>query len=149
MEQVSERELVASRVINGPPRLVFEAWAKPELFTRWWVPKSCPITLVSHEMDVRVGGQYRLTFSAGPQTMDVFGKYLEVTPWSRLVWTNEEGGADAAVITTVSFEEQNGKTLLKMHDLHPSKEALDEAIASGATSGTPESLDQLAELLAP
>jgi uncharacterized protein YndB with AHSA1/START domain len=146
-ERKSERELVVSRRINGPPRLVFEAWSRPELFRRWWVPKSCPISLASCEMDVRVGGSYRLVFGVGSQAMAFFGKYLEVTPCSRLVWTNDEGGEDAAAITTVTFEERDGKTLLTMHDLHPSKEALDAAIASGSTDGTQESLDQLDELV--
>jgi uncharacterized protein YndB with AHSA1/START domain len=147
VERKSDRELVVSRTINGQARLVFEAWTSPELFRRWWVPKSAPVSLLSCEMDVRVGGKYRLVFSFGSQTMEFFGKYLEVTPCSRLVWTNDEGGEDAAAVTTVTFEERDGKTLLTMHDLHPSKEALDAAIASGSTDGTPESWDQLDELV--
>ncbi len=146
--RTSERELVVSRTIDGPPRLVFEAWTRPELFRRWWVPKSAPMTLLSCEMDVRVGGEYRLAFDVGTQTMEFFGKYLEVTPCSRLAWTNDEGGAEAAAITTVTFEERDGRTLLTLHDLHPSKEALDAAIASGSTDGTSESLGQLDELVA-
>ena len=144
VERKSEREIVVTRVINGPPRLVFEAWTKPELFKRWWVPKSLPITLLSCEMDVRSGGRYRLVFGAEGQTMEFFGKYLEVTPCSRLVWTNDEGGEEAAAITTVLFEERDGKTLLTMSDLHPSKDALE---ASGSTDGTPESWDQLDALI--
>jgi uncharacterized protein YndB with AHSA1/START domain len=147
MERTSERELVVSRIINGSPRLVFEAWTKPELFRRWWVPKSAPVSLLSCEMDARVGGGYRLVFSFGSQTMEFFGKYLEVTPCSRLVWTNDEGGEAAAAVTTVTFEEREGMTLVTMRDLHPSKEALDAAITSGSTDGTPESLDQLEELV--
>ncbi|MBX7101346.1 MAG: SRPBCC domain-containing protein [Myxococcaceae bacterium] len=147
MERKSDRELVVSRTINGPARLVFDAWTRSELFTRWWVPKSFPITLRSHEADVRVGGKYRLVFSAGGQTMEFFGTYLEVTPPTRLVWTNDEGGEGTTVVTTVTFEEKAGKTLLTMHDLHPSKQALDEAIASGSTSGPPESFAQLDELI--
>ena len=141
----SDREVVVSRVIDGPPRLVFEAWTTPALFRQWWVPKSVPITLLSCEMDVRVGGGYRLVFAAGEQTMEFFGKYLDVVPCSRLVWTNDEGGEAAAAITTVTFEELDGKTLLTVSDLHPSKEALE---ASGATDAMPESLDQLEELIA-
>ncbi len=143
VERKSERELVASRIINGPSRLVFEAWAKPELFKKWWVPKSAPITLVSCEMDVRTGGKYRLKFSMDSQSMEFFGRYLEVTPFSRLVWTNEESGESAAVITTVTFEETDGATLVTVHDLYPSKEALDEAIASESTGALPEQLEQL------
>jgi uncharacterized protein YndB with AHSA1/START domain len=147
VERKSERELVVSRTIDGPPRFVFEAWTRPELFRRWWVPKSAPITLLSCALDVRVGGSYRLEFSAGGQTMAFYGRYLEVTPYTRLAWTNDEGGPDEAAITTVTFEERDGKTLLTVHDLHPSKEALDAAIASGSTDGLPESLEQLQELV--
>ena len=146
VERASERELVVSRTVNGPARLVFEAWTKPELFARWWVPKSCGLTLLSCEMDLRVGGRYRLAFGYEGSTMEVFGRYVEVTPHSRLVWTNEEGDEEGAV-TTVTFEEKGGKTLLVVHDLYPSKEALDAAIASGATSGMPESLEQLDDLV--
>jgi uncharacterized protein YndB with AHSA1/START domain len=147
VERKSERELVASRIINGSAQLVFEAWSNPERFKKWWVPKSAPITLLSCEMDVRTGGKYRLVFSAGSQSMAFFGKYLEVTPYSRLVWTNDEGGEDAANITTVTFEEINGMTTVIVHELYPSKEALDEAIASESTGALPEQLEQLEQLI--
>ena len=148
VERKSERELVATRTINGPARLVFEAWTTAELFQRWWVPKSIGLTLLSCQLDVRVGGAYRLVFShpAAPEPMAFHGKYLEVTPHSRLVWTNEEAGGNGPV-TTVVFEEKAGKTLLVMHDLYPSKEALDEAIASQSISWNDETFDQLDELL--
>lgn len=147
LERKSDREWVVTRTINAPARIVYEAWAKPELFKKWWVPKSIGMSLISCEMDVRVGGNYRLVFSfGGSDTFAVFGKYLEVAPHSRLVWTNEEG--DDVTVTTVTFEERNGKTLLTVHDLYPSKEALDNAIASGATQGLPVSLDQLEEFVA-
>lgn len=145
-ERTSERELVVRRTVNAPARIVFEAWTKPELFRRWWVPKSYGLTLLSCEMDVRVGGKYRLVFRHEASTMDFYGTYLEVTPSSRLVWTNEEGDAGETV-TTVTFDEKDGKTLLVVHDLYPSKEALDAAIASGSTGGMPDQLDQLDELL--
>src|SRR5215467_7764874 len=138
VERKSERELVVTRTVNGPARIVFEAWTKPELLRRWWVPKSSPLSLLSCEMDVRVGGRYRLVFSYEASTMEFFGQYLEVTPHSRLVWTNDEGD-DGGTVTTVTFEETGGKTLLVVHDLYPSKEALD---ASGAQGGMSETLDQ-------
>jgi len=147
VERKSDRELVVTRSINGPARIVFEAFAKPELFKRWWVPKSFGPSLLSCELDVRDGGTYRLVFSHdGSEPMAFFGRYLEVTPHSRLVWTNEEGG-DGGPITTVTFEERAGKTLLVFSDLYPSKEALDQAIASGSTGGLSETLDQLDELV--
>jgi uncharacterized protein YndB with AHSA1/START domain len=138
--------MVVTRTFNGPARLVFEAWTKPELFERWWVPKSFPVSLLSCEMDVRVGGGYRLLFgTGGSEPKAFFGRYLEVTPPSRLVWTNDEEGGGGAV-TTVTFEEKGGQTLVVMHDLHPSKEALDAGL--GSYDGMRETLDQLDELLA-
>ena len=144
-ERKSGRELEVTRIVNGPVHLVFAAWTRAELFRRWWVPKSFGLTLLSCEMDVRVGGQYRLVFSHEGSTMDFFGTYLEVIPNARLVWTNEEG--DGMTVTTVSFEAKESKTLVTVHDLYPSEEALDAAIASGSTGGLPDQLDQLDELL--
>ena len=141
VERKSERELVVTRTVNGPARIVFEAWTKPELFKQWWVPKSTGASLLSCEMDVRVGGKYRLVFGGG---MAFFGTYKEVTPHSRLVWTNEE--SDEGSVTTVTFEEKGGKTLLVMHELYPSKEALDAA-GTGAADMMGETFKQLDELL--
>jgi uncharacterized protein YndB with AHSA1/START domain len=146
VERTSERELVVARTINGPARIVYDAWTKPELLERWWTPKSFPISLLSCEMDVRVGGSYRLTFGYEGSTFEFFGRYIEVTPPSRLVWTNDEGD-EGGTVTTVTFEETDGTTLLVVHDRYPSKEALDGAIASGSTSGMPEALGQLDELV--
>jgi uncharacterized protein YndB with AHSA1/START domain len=143
VERKSDVELVVTRTVNAPAHLVFEAWTNPELFRRWWVPKSYGLNLVGCEMDVRVGGQYRLAFLHEGSTMEFFGTYLEVTPSSRLVWTNEEGGDDQTV-TTVTFDDIGGKTRLVVHDRYPSKEAVD----TGSTGALPESLDQLDELLA-
>ena len=147
VERKSDRELVVTRMINGPARIVFDAFAKPELFRQWWVPKSLNITLLSFEADVRVGGRYRLVFAGNPDPMAFHGRYVEVTPHSRLAWTNEEGGEEGPV-TTVTFEERGGKTLLVLHDLYPSKEALDAGINSGSTNGMPETLEQLDEFVA-
>jgi uncharacterized protein YndB with AHSA1/START domain len=148
VERGSERELVVTRTIDAPPRLVFEAWTQAELFQRWWVPKSFGLTLLACELDVRVGGTYRLVFRHPdvPEGMAFHGRYLEVTPPSRLVWTNEEAGGNGQ-ITTVTFEERAGQTLLVVHDLYPSKEALDEEIAAGSTSWNDETFNQLDELL--
>ena len=143
VERKSERELVVTRAFNGPARLVFEAWTKPELFKQWWVPKSMGMVLRSCEMDARAGGKYRLEFE--PDGVAFFGTYLEVTPHSRLAWTNEEGG-EGGPVTTVTFEEIGGQTLLVMHELYPSKEALDAA-GTGAADATVETFAQLDELL--
>jgi uncharacterized protein YndB with AHSA1/START domain len=145
VERKSEREFVVMRTFNGPARLVFEAWTKPELLKLWWVPKSLGMSLLSCEMDVRVGGRYRLVFGRdASETMAFFGRYVEVTPHSRLVWTNEEGDGGEA-ITTVTFEEKGGKTLLVLHELHPSKQAVDDAIGFG--EGLRETFEELDQLL--
>jgi uncharacterized protein YndB with AHSA1/START domain len=148
VKRTSERELVVTRTIDGPAPSVFEAWTDADLFRQWWVPKSFGVSLLSCEIDARVGGGYRLTFDSGSaEPMAFFGRYLEVTPPSRLVWTNEEGD-EGHVVTTATFEQDHGRTRLVVHDLYPSNEALDDAVASGSTNWNSETLDQLDELLA-
>lgn len=146
VERKSERELVVTRSFNAPARIVFEAWTTPDLFKRWWTPKSSGMTLLSCEMDVRVGGGYRIEFGhpASEQPMAFFGKYLEVTPPSRLVWTNEE--SDSGAVTTLTLAEKAGETLLTLHERHLTKEALDDAII-GMEGGMPEQFEQLDALL--
>ncbi|SHN81608.1 SRPBCC family protein [Bradyrhizobium erythrophlei] len=145
VERKSDRELVVRRTFNAPARLVFEAWTRPELLKRWWAPKSSGMSLLSCEADVRAGGRYRFEFGhEASKQMAFFGRYLEVTPYSRLVWTNEE--SEDGAVTTLTFEEKAGQTLLVLHELYPSKEALDAAIA-GMEGGMPETFEQLDELL--
>ena len=145
VERRSDRELVVTRTFDAPARLVFDAWTRPELFKQWWAPKSSPVPLLSCEMDVRTGGGYRLAFGQdAANSMAFFGKYLDVSPPARLVWTNEES-ADAAV-TTVTFAENDGRTRLVLQERYPSKEALDEACA-GMQGATPEQFEQLDALL--
>ena len=145
VERTSERELVVTRTVQAPARRVFEAWTRAELFQRWWVPRSLGLTLLSCELDVRVGGTYRLVFAAEPEPMAFHGRYLEATPHSHLAWTNEEAGPDGQV-TTVTFEERAGQTRVVMHERYPSKEALDEG--AGGTDAMEETFNQLDEVLA-
>ncbi len=145
VQRKAERELVVTRTFDGPARFVFEAWTKPELFQQWWAPKSMGMSLLSCEMDVRVGGSYRIEFGQEPsKAMAFFGRYVEVLPHSRLVWTNDETPEGA--VSTVTFEGEGGKTLLVLHELYPSREALDDSIA-GMEGGMPEQFEQLDELL--
>ncbi|WP_455273203.1 SRPBCC family protein [Rhizobium herbae] len=145
IERKSERELVVTRTFNAPARIVYEAWTRPELFMRWWAPKSTGVPLLSCDMDVRAGGGYRVVFGQDASSaMEFFGKYLEVIPNARLVWTNEE--SEDAAVTTVTFEDKGDVTLLTLHELYPTKEALDEACA-GMEGGMPEQFEQLDELL--
>jgi uncharacterized protein YndB with AHSA1/START domain len=143
VERRSDREIVVTRWFDAPARLVFEAWSRPDLFQRWWVPRSLGMTLHACELDVRTGGTYRLNFGEG---MDFYGRYLEVVPPSRIVWTNEEGG-DGGSVTTVTFEEVDGRTRLVMSEVFASKEALD-ADGGGAAEAAHETFDQLDEVLA-
>ncbi len=147
VERTSDRELVVTRTFDAPARIVFEAWSKPELFKRWWIPKSVGLSLVSCEMDVRTGGTYRFVFSHPDfdQPMAFFGTYREVTPNRRIVWTNEE--SDQGAVTTVTFEESDGKTRVTFHERYPTEAALDEALA-GSAEALPEQFVQLDELLA-
>lgn len=147
VQKKSDREVVVTRTFDAPARLVFEAWSRPELFRKWWVPRSLGMTLRSCEMDVRTGGKYRLEFGDDPANpIAFFGRYLEVVPNKRIVWTNEESG-DAGSVTTVTFEERDGKTLLVLSELYPTKEALDAA-GTGAQEAMNETFGQLDELLA-
>ncbi len=146
VERRGDRELLVTRTFDAPPSTVYRAWSQPELFRRWWVPKSVSgVSLVSCEMDVRTGGKYRLEFgAAGSDTMAFYGKYLDVVPNERIVWTNDEG--EEGAITTVTFADQGGKTLLAFHEVYPSKQALEEAL-QGSAAALPEQLEQLDELL--
>jgi uncharacterized protein YndB with AHSA1/START domain len=144
VERKSDRELLVTRTFDAPPETVFRAWSEADLFRRWWVPKGAPMSLESCDMDVRTGGGYRLVFRVGDQTMAFHGKYLEVIANQRIVWTNEE--EDDVAVTTVTFEDRGGKTLLTFHERYPTVEALEEAM-QGAAAGLPQQLDQLDELL--
>ena len=143
VERKSEREVVVTRIFNGPARLVFEAWTKPELFRQWWVPKSMGMSLLSCELDARTGGKYRLVYGHEGSTMEFHGKYIEVTPHSRLVWTNAE--SENGAVTTVTFEDKGGKTLLVVRDLYPSKEAFEAE--HGMEDAMGETFEQLDDLL--
>jgi uncharacterized protein YndB with AHSA1/START domain len=145
VERKSERELVVTRSFDAPARIVFEAWTKPELIKRWWAPKSSGVPLTSCEADVRVGGRYRFEFGReGAKPMAFFGRYIEVIPDARLVWTNEE--SEDGAVSTLTLEESGGRTRLVLHELYPSKEALDEVVG-GMAGGMPEQFEQLDELL--
>jgi len=145
VERRSERELVVTRSFDGPARLVFKAWTTPELLMRWWTPRSTGMKLLSCEADVRAGGSYRFAFGQdGAESMVFFGKYLEVVPPARLVWTNEE--SEDGAVSTLTLEERGGRTLLVLHELYPSKAALDLSF-EGMEGGMPEQFEQLDELL--
>ena len=144
VERKSDRELVVTRTFDAPPETVFKAWSQADLFRRWWVPKGAGVSLTGCDMDVRTGGKYRLEFGAGDQTMAFYGRYLDVVPNERIVWTNDEG--DEGAVTTVTFDGEGGKTRLTYHEIYPSTEALEEAMA-GSAAGLPTQLDQLDEML--
>ena len=149
VERKSDREFVATRTFDAPARLVYEAWRNPDLFRKWWVPEGAGMTLESCEMDVRTGGKYRLVFRhpAFDEPMAFFGRYTDVVPNERIAWTNHESGDHEGSLTTVTFEERDGKTLVSYSELYPSAEACDEALA-GSAEGLPGQFAQLDALLA-
>jgi len=141
----SERELVVTRSFDSPARAVFDAWTRPELFKLWWAPRSTGVALSACEIDARTGGGYRITFGdGGSAAMTFFGRYLEVTPPTRLVWTNEESGD--APLTTVTFEARGERTLLVLSELYRSADRVADAVA-GMQAMTPEQFAQLDEVL--
>jgi len=156
IERQSDRELVVSRTFDGPARIVFDAWTRPELVSRWWAPSSHGAAMVSCDADVRVGGHYRYVVRPGKGGEFAFsGRYEEVTPHSRLVYTaffepRALGPATGAepVIVTVTFDEQGGRTRVVSREVYPSKEVLDGAIATGMERGIHATMDLLDELVA-
>lgn len=144
-DRISDVELVVTREFDAPARIVFEAWRRPDLFQRWWTPESFGIKVISCELDMRTGGSYRLVLShpAAPEPMTFFGRYTEVVPPTKIVWTNEED--PNGPITTATIEEKDGKSTLTLSERYPSKEALDESLATGAsgTGAAPEQFSQL------
>lgn len=147
VDRISDRQLAVTRLFDAPPSLVFKAWSDPSVFRKWWVPDAFGIKLVGCDMDVRTGGKYRLEFAVGDQSMAFYGKYLDVVPDQRMVWTNDEGHGEEGGVTTVTFEDQGGKTLVTYHERYPTPEALEEAM-SGSAAGLPAQFDELAKLLA-
>jgi uncharacterized protein YndB with AHSA1/START domain len=150
MVRKSDRELVITRTFNGPARIVFDAWTKPELVKRWWAPKSRGVIMASVDADVRAGGTYRYVVQPPKgEPFGMSGQYSEVTPPSRLVYSQvfEPMAHLGAAIVTVTFDEKANKTRLQVHTLYPSKEALDGAIAMGMEDGARETMDQLDDLV--
>jgi len=156
MELESDREIVIARTFNGPARIVFDAFTKPEFVKRWWAPKSLGDSVVSIDGDVRVGGKYRYVLRAsGGNPVAFSGQYTEVAPPSRLVYTQAfEPTASGAppgagdLVITVTFDERDGKTRLVERISCPSKEVRDMVLASGMEHGMRETMDQLDELVA-
>lgn len=138
-----ERELVVTRAFDHPVQAVFDAWANADLFRQWWAPRSMGAVISACEIDARTGGGYRITFGEGAEAMTFFGKYVEVTPPTRLVWTNEEG--EDGPVTTVTFEAEGNRTLLTMSELYPAEVPEDALAGQQAMAG--EQFGQLDEVL--
>jgi uncharacterized protein YndB with AHSA1/START domain len=151
-----EREIVITRSFNGPARIVFDAWTRPELVRRWWAPRSRGASVVACDADVRAGGRYRYVLRLDRGGEFAFsGRYSEVTPPSRLVYTEvfepkAEGAQpnDAEVVVTVTFDEREGRTYMVSRSLCPSRDVRDAIIASGMEGGMRETMDQLDALVA-
>lgn len=147
VERRTDIDLFVTRLFAAEVPRVYAAWTTPALFMRWWAPRSMGAEMTDCQMDVRTGGGYQVTFThpSSSQGMTFYGRYLEVIPNERLVWTNDEG--DEGAITTVTFTPRDGATLLVLHERYPTKGALDRAY-EGMDGSLPEQFGQLDELLA-
>ncbi len=149
LERTSDTTLVITRTLRAPPAIVFEAWTNPDYVRRWWAPLSRGVTLTECDADLRPGGEYRYVLTRGKERFAFYGKYLEITPPSRLVYTQIfEPFPDAEARITVSFEADGGYTRLVSREVYPSKVALDGALHSGMEDGARETFQQLDELVA-
>jgi uncharacterized protein YndB with AHSA1/START domain len=150
MKLEGDRVIIISRTFNAPARIVFDAYTRPELVKRWWAPKSRGVALSLCEADVRVGGKYRYVLSVRGEEIGFSGEYTEVTPHTRLVYTQifEPMAEAGAVICTIQLEEREGKTFFVSHESYPSPEARQATIDAGMEGGMRESMDQLDELVA-
>ena len=153
MELKGDREIVIERTFNGPAHIVFDAWTRPELVARWWAPEG-RATMVSCEADVRVGGRYRYHLRHAHGDFAFAGEYLEVTPPSRVVYTeiyeptaSGTKPGDVAITVTVTFSERGGQTHVVSHSQCPTPQVRDAIIASGMEAGMRETMDQLETLV--
>lgn len=148
-EAVLSREIVLSRVFDAPRALVFRAWTDPSAVAHWFGPKG--FTCVTHEMDVRIGGKWRFDFFAPDGTKyDNRVVYLEISPNDRLVFDHGTDKDDDATRfrVTVTFDEQSdGKTVVTLRQLHPTKQQRDAGIGFGAVEFGYQTLDKLGEWL--
>ena len=143
----SDLEVELTREFNAPRRLVFEAHSKPEHMQRWWGPRDT--TMVSCEMDFRVGGKYRYVLrKANGKEYAFRGEFLEIVPPERLVQTFEfEGMPGEVSVETLMFEERDGRTTIRSTNRSSSIEARDAMLQSGMEKGAAETYDRLEELL--
>jgi uncharacterized protein YndB with AHSA1/START domain len=142
----SERILHFTRVFDAPRELVFKAWTDPKHLRHWWGPKNFPADELS--MEVRPGGRWRHRLRSTENGDELWhgGVFREVVPPERLVFTfawDEDGMRGHETIVTVTFAEQNGKTLMTFHhELFRSVEERD-----GHMGGWTSTFDRLAEHL--
>ena len=146
---ISDREIVFSREFNYPRELVFRAWTDPEHVPRWWEPHG--FTTTTYSMDVRPGGVWRFCMH-GPDGRDYENKitYLEVVPPERIVYQHggDKDREPVSFQTTVTFEDVDGKTQLRMQMLFPSRQARDFVIKTyKADEGGKQTLQRLSEHL--
>jgi uncharacterized protein YndB with AHSA1/START domain len=148
----TDRQIQITRIFDAPRRVVFEAMSRPDLIRRWLHgPEGW--TMVVCENEMRVGGSFRWAWrSAQGQEMAMHGVYREIAAPERIVRTESfDLGCETQAgeqLATMVLTEQQGKTMLTLTLLYPSKEARDGTIASGMERGVAASYDRLAELLA-
>jgi uncharacterized protein YndB with AHSA1/START domain len=144
----SDREVVITRVVDAPRRLVFEAYTNPEHLPRWMIgPPGW--TMPVCEIDLRPGGEWRFVWRRSDATeMEMRGVYHEIAPPERLVSSESWGGDWPETLNTLLLSEAGGKTTITQRVLYPSKAARDAALKTGMQDGASQSFDRLAEYLA-
>jgi len=141
-----DREIVLSRVINAPRAKVFEAWTKVEHLIHWFGPAG--FTIENIESDIRVGGVWRFVMVAPDGTRyDSRKVFLEIVAPELIVMDHGSDIDDdpSRFRTTITFDEQSdGKTVITLRQLHPTKEQRKATIGFGAVEFGYQTLDKLA-----
>ncbi|HTN84194.1 MAG TPA: SRPBCC family protein [Sorangium sp.] len=145
----SEKEICMTRLFNAPRQLVFDVMTKPEHVKRWWGCLGEGYSVPVCEIDLRQGGKWRFV-NRHPQGEAAFhGEYKEITPPSRLVFTEifEDYPDTVSVVTTVLTDE-GGKTRMTATVRYPSLEVRDIVMGTGMAHGAGLSYDRLEDLVA-
>jgi uncharacterized protein YndB with AHSA1/START domain len=146
---LSDNEIRMTRVFTAPRRLVFDAMTKPEHVTQWWGRLGDGYSVPVCEIDLRLGGAWRFVNRHPNGEAAFHGEYREITPPSRLVFTEIfEDFPDVVSVVTADFVEEGGKTRLTATVWYPSREVRDMVLGTGMAQGAGISYDRLEELLA-
>ena len=145
----SDQEIRLTRLFDAPRHLVFEAMTKPEHVKRWWGRLGDGYSVPVCEIDLRPGGAWRFVNRHPRGEVAFYGEYREITPPSRLVFTEIfEGFPDSISVVTAEFTDEGGKTRFTATVRYPSRDVRDIVLESGMERGAGLSYDRLEDLVA-